>query len=103
MGYRGIINREKIAADAQKLSFLAGVFFRYGGFFKNTDGNYSVIIPNSLSTAKEYMDILNEFGCKVKKIPEEHKIIFSVSDKIANLTHLLYGLFIKTSAGIIAF
>jgi hypothetical protein len=103
IGYKGVINKEKISTQAQKRSFLAGVLFRYGGFFKNTAGNYSVIIPNSLSTAKECMDILNEFGCKVKKNPEEHKIIFSVSDKIANLTHLLYGLFIKTSAGIIAF
>jgi DNA-binding transcriptional regulator WhiA len=103
MGYRGIINREKIAADAQKLSFLAGVFFRYGGFFNYTDGNFSVIIPNSLSTAKEYMDILNEFGCKVKKIPEEHKIVFRASDKMENLMYLLHGLFVKTLAGTVVF
>jgi hypothetical protein len=101
--YRGTVNREKIATDVQKMSFLAGVLFRYKGFFRNTEGKYSVIIPCSLSTAKECIDILKEFGCKVQEIPEEHKIVFLASDKIANLTALLYDLFVKTLEGIIIF
>jgi hypothetical protein len=104
IGYRGIINRERIATDAQKMSFLAGVLFRYHGFSKDADGNYSVIIPNSLSTAKECADILKEFGCnKVKKIQGKHKIIFRASGKIANLTYLLHNLFNKIMAGTVVF
>ena len=103
IGYKGIINRERIVTDAQKMSFLAGVLFRYKGFFKGPNDNYSVIIPNSLSTAKECANILKEFGCNKVKIQKEHKIIFRASDKITNLTYLLRKLFAKTQAGIIAF
>jgi hypothetical protein len=103
IGYRGIINRERISTDAQKMSFLAGVLFRYG-FSKDADGNYSVIIPNSLSTARACADILKEFGCtKVKKNPRKHKIVFKASDKIENRTYLLRNLFNKLHAGIVAF
>jgi hypothetical protein len=103
IGYRGIINREKITTDAQKLSFLAGVLFRYKGFFENTDGRYTVRIPDSLSTAKACADFLKGFGCKVKEIPKEHKIVFRASDKMENLMYLLHGLFVKTLAGVVAF
>jgi hypothetical protein len=96
IGYRGIINSAKIATYAQKMSFLAGVFLRYEGFFKNDDGRYSVRIPNSHGTAKECVDILKEFGCtNLEEIPAEHKIVFSASGKIAETVFLVYDLYVK--------
>jgi hypothetical protein len=102
IGYRGVINSEKIATDAQKMSFLAGVFMRYCNWYnrdyneQNDNRNYSITIPNSLSTAKKCVDILKEFGCdNVKEIQTEHKIIFNASNRIKELIFLTYDLRFK--------
>jgi DNA-binding transcriptional regulator WhiA len=105
IGYRGVINKEKIGTDAQKMSFLAGVFLRYGRL-KNPDGHYSIPIPLH-STAKECVDILKEFGCdNVKEIRtkyKEEKIGFNASNKIRDLIMLVDDLFNKISGMLIVY
>jgi hypothetical protein len=97
IGYAGVINREKIVTDAQKMSFLAGVFLCYGcDQYPDDNSRYSVHISNSLSTAKECVDILKEFGCdNIKEIPTEH-IAFNASDKIRDFISLVHDLRDKT-------
>jgi DNA-binding transcriptional regulator WhiA len=104
IGYKGVIKKEKIATEAQKMSFLAGVFLRYGWILNPNDSAYSVIIPNSLSTAKECVDILKEFGCNnVIEITAKHTITFNASDKIKNLISMLQYVFDKISGVLIAY
>jgi hypothetical protein len=111
IGYAGVINMEKIAADAQKMSFLAGVFIRYG-CIKNPDGiRYTIQIRNSLSTAKECVDILKEFGCgNIKVIPAGHTtehiaghVVFDASDKIRDLIFMVHNLHDKTLNVLVAY
>ncbi|MDR1120463.1 MAG: hypothetical protein LBM08_06055 [Dysgonamonadaceae bacterium] len=103
IGYRGVINKEKIATEAQKKSFLAGVFLRYG-WIKNPDGvSYSIQIPDSFSTAKECVDILKEFGCdNVRETPTGH-IAFNASNKIRDFIFLINDLFQKISGLLIVY
>ncbi|MDR1583280.1 MAG: hypothetical protein LBS55_08500 [Prevotellaceae bacterium] len=101
IGHRGVINREKIVTDAQKMSFLAGVLIRYNCFYPNTwDGisTYSIPLPNSHSTLKESVDILKEFGCDIVKEFPTGGIGYSASDKIRNLTVLVHDLVFKMAA-----
>jgi hypothetical protein len=105
IGYAGVINRDKIAADAQKMSFLVGVFIRYG-YSKNPDNSisrYSVHIPNSLSTAKECVDILKEFACTDVKETSTGYIVFDASNKIIDLISLTQDLFNKISGITVAY
>jgi hypothetical protein len=101
IGHRGVINREKIATDAQKMSFLAGVFMRYE-CIKNPDGvSYTLQIQDSFSTAKMCVDILKEFGCenvKETRTKQSREYIgFDASNKIADLISLKQDLFNKIS------
>jgi hypothetical protein len=106
IGFRGVINKEKIVTEAQKISFLAGFFMRYGRL-KNPNDNsrYSVHVPNSFSKSKECVDILKEFGCKnVKEIQtkqSEEYLGFNASNKIRDLITLIDNLDVKTLNGII--
>jgi hypothetical protein len=95
IGYPGVIKKEKIATDAQKMSFLAGVFLRYGRG-KTKDDRDSVHIPNSLSTAKVCVDILKEFGCDNVDI-EGEEIVYKASDKIRDLISLIDDLYMRTT------
>jgi hypothetical protein len=102
VGYRGAINREKIATEAQKMSFLAGVFIRHQCFYSHSYLNpnpdpiesrrYSIPIPNSLSTLSECVDILKEFGCDiVNEIPGK-PVVFDASDKVRDFLTLVHEL-----------
>jgi hypothetical protein len=112
IGYRGVINKEKIQTEAQKMSFLAGVFIHYG-CEKNENGCYSIPIPNSLSTAKVCADILREFDCSyvdyIDKMPKwltGHQIVFSPSIKsmeIKQLTDGRHGLGRELLNGVVSF
>jgi hypothetical protein len=108
IGYGGFINREKIATEAQKMSFLAGVFLRYGGY-ESLDGSnkYSINIPHSLNTAKECIDLLKEFGCdNVEEIQTKYKeefIGYNASDKIRNLLFIIHDLYDKMAGVIVAY
>jgi hypothetical protein len=91
IGYRGFINKEKISTQAQKLSFLAGFFMRYGcsdfGYY------YDIPVPNSLSAATVCTAILKETGCEhvdyIDKTPDGHKIIFTPSPEVTMLMFLI--------------
>jgi hypothetical protein len=101
IGHRGVINKEKIVTDAQKMSFLAGVFMRYGRFRNPHDSSrYYVDVPNSFSKSKECVDILKEFGCKnVKEIQTRQSreyLDFNASNKIRDLITLIDNLDVKT-------
>jgi hypothetical protein len=105
IGYSGIINKDKITTDAQKLSFLAGFLMRYG--WENTDNSkFSINIPNSLSTTQICIDILKEFGCDniiETKNTRGHFVNLDISDKIRVFISLIQDLFNKTAGVIIAF
>jgi hypothetical protein len=105
IGYRGVINKEKITTNAQKLSFLAGVILRYGQS-RSPDGSYSIPIP-LFSTAKECVDILEEFGCdNIREVRTKYKeefIVFNASSKIADLVMVVDLLFNKISGMLIAY
>jgi hypothetical protein len=112
IGYWGVINKEKIVTDAQKMSFLSGVCMRYGWIRDPDDGSrYFIEIPdNLLGTEKEYVvDILKEFGCNnveeitTKYYPIKYTIGFNASDKIRDLIFLMQDLFNKTSGILIAY
>jgi hypothetical protein len=108
IGYSGAIHKERIATDAQKMSFLAGVFMRYGRAGNPNDSSrYSIHVPVSFSTAKACVDILKEFGCRnikeTQTIRSEY-IAFNASDKIRDLIVLIDNLDAKTLDGtVIAF
>jgi hypothetical protein len=107
IGYRGVINKEKITTNAQKMSFLGGVLLRYG-CSRWPDGSYSINIP-LFNTAKEVADILKEFDCNnVKEIQTEYNteyseefINFNASSKITDLIMLVNNLFNKIAGMLI--
>ncbi|MDR2027860.1 MAG: hypothetical protein LBQ01_09970, partial [Prevotellaceae bacterium] len=104
IGYRGVVNREKITTEAQKMSFLAGVFIRCRSFYRHdpdVEGRYAIVIPDSFSTLKVCVDILKEFGCDI--VQESPKVVFNTSDKIRNLVSLAGELYDKAASVIIAY
>ncbi|MDR2027556.1 MAG: hypothetical protein LBQ01_08370 [Prevotellaceae bacterium] len=107
IGYRGVIKEEKIATEAQKMSFLAGVLLRwhYGGWFPVIfEGSNRVVIDKRhlpSSTIKTCTDILKEFGCENFEDKVEC-FVFDVSDKIRNFISLvLYELYLKMGVSLI--
>jgi hypothetical protein len=87
--YTGIINKEKIKTESQKLSFLAGFYLRYGTalnnsskirIFRDIEGKepapntYWIRYGNSLSKAQLSMELLNEFKCGGKRIIKRNSI-----------------------------
>jgi hypothetical protein len=121
IGYRGVINTKKIQTEAQKVSFLMGVFMRYyhleqryGHFDHRPEQEipyYSISMPNSLSTAKVCADILREFGCKqvdyIDKITwwqTGHQIVYTPSDKTIKIKGLTDHLaLVELMKGIVVF
>ncbi|MDR1583279.1 MAG: hypothetical protein LBS55_08495 [Prevotellaceae bacterium] len=111
IGYGGVINREKIVTEAQKMSFLAGVFMHCpAGFFSIfEEGNRVSIWKRRLpsSTAKECIDILKEFGCENIEEQTGNKgkfyefIAFDASNKIRNFIFLVYDLFCKMAVTLV--
>jgi hypothetical protein len=99
IGYRGAVKKEKIATEAQKMSFLAGVFLRTGCYQSQDDsGRYSIHMHDSPGTLT--VDILKEFGCdNVERI--ETKIVFNASDKIRDHISFAYDLFLKAGVLIV--
>jgi hypothetical protein len=91
IGYRGLINKEKISTQAQKQSFLTGFFMRYG--CSQNNGYYNISVSNSLSAVTVCTAILKEIGCKhvdyIDKTPDGHKIIFTPSPEITKLMLLI--------------
>ncbi|MDR1340739.1 MAG: hypothetical protein LBK58_11905 [Prevotellaceae bacterium] len=105
IGYPGVIKKEKIATEAQKMSFLAGVFMRYECIAHPDDSiRHTILIRNSLSTAKECVDILKEFTCNnIRIIPTGYTtkhsaghVVFDASDKVRDLISLVHDLYKKT-------
>ncbi|MDR0603177.1 MAG: hypothetical protein LBG80_02595, partial [Bacteroidales bacterium] len=104
IAYRGVLNKEKISTQAQKLSFLAGVFMRYGCGTVNYY-NYRVIpVSNSLSLAAVCSEILKETGCEhvdyIDKIPDGHKIVFAPSSEVWELMLLIHKVNEEMNGGI---
>jgi hypothetical protein len=98
IGYRGVINSEKIKSEAQKMSFLAGVFMRYG-WIENGEEPYMTYFSGSFSAAKTVIYILKKFGCRhadyiedVDVSQERYRFVFTPSSKIRQLLRLVYKL-----------
>ncbi|MDR2027555.1 MAG: hypothetical protein LBQ01_08365 [Prevotellaceae bacterium] len=101
IGYSGVIKEEKIATDAQKMSFLAGVFIRYHCSRPLSDDDssmYSIPIPDSFNTLKMCVNILKESGCDIVKEVPAQTVVFRASDKIRNLASLAHELDDKISS-----
>jgi hypothetical protein len=100
VGYRGFIKKNKLSTKEQKMSFLTGVFMRYGcddcNCIENSDysDTYSILIRNSNSTATLCCDILKEMGCEqiayIDMLPLGRQIIFTPSVDIWNLNKIIY-------------
>jgi hypothetical protein len=105
IGYRGVINSAKIATEAQKMSFLAGVFIRYHCFYPydpDDSSKYSITIPDSFSTLKECIDILKEFDCDIVKEFPAKGVVYNASDKIRDLAVLVQDLNSKITSVCVA-
>jgi hypothetical protein len=104
IGYRGIINKDRFTTEAQKLSFLTGVFLTYG---RRRDKDYSIFIPNSLSALNLCYDLLTEFECThierdtmyygpdlkcIERFPKNQELFFTPSAKLSKLMILMYEL-----------
>ena len=101
IGYRGIINRERLTTEAQKISFLAGVLLSHGGYWQ--DENHFIKIPNSLSALDLCGDLLKEFECSyIEKNPKAHQIIFTPSVKLSKLRIFIYELYMKVIWNVMA-
>ena len=95
--YTGYLNKDMIKTSKQKLSFLAGVFFRQG---VTTDAKEFIIrIPNSVSKAKLCAEFLKEFDCKNVEykimsgyIPVGHNVTFEPSEKIRGIIKIVKSL-----------
>jgi hypothetical protein len=104
VGYRGAINREKIATEAQKMSFLAGVLIRHHSYYSHSypDSNdsrrYTIRIPDSLSALNECIDILKEFGCDIVNEIQGKAVVFDASDKVRDFITLVHELSDKTAS-----
>jgi hypothetical protein len=101
VGYRGIINKKKISTQAQKLSFLAGVFMRYGcsNTVNGFSGYHKIPVFNSLSLATVCSAILKETGCEHvvyidnidnNRTPVRQKILFTPSSEVWNLENVIH-------------
>jgi hypothetical protein len=108
IGYRGVINKAKIATDAQKMSFLAGVFLRCHfldprSINPDDSTRYTIPLRDSLSTLTACVDILKEFGCenvermktKYKRNNKDEVIVFNASDKVMKLIPFVYDLYME--------
>jgi hypothetical protein len=93
IGYRGLVNKEKISTQAQKLSFLAGFLMRYGCSKNGNTGYCDISVSGSLSAATACAAILKETGCEhaayIDKVPDGHKIIFTPSSEVKKLMLLI--------------
>lgn len=76
----GTLKPEMLKTKAQKLSFLAGTYLKFG---EVKDHKYYIRISNSLSKTKICVDLLQKLGCsKVEyhiykeRIPNGHEIVF---------------------------
>jgi hypothetical protein len=88
--YAGILKSERFQTVRQKLSFLAGAFFRDGR--QTEERGYHLSMPNSRSKAKLCVALLSEFGCTdvVHEIFRDHipvgnVICFEPSETIRKL------------------
>lgn len=76
----GTLKPQMLKTKAQKLSFLAGTYLKFG---EVKDHKYYIRIANSLSKTKICVDLLQKLGCsKVEyhiykdRIPNGHEIVF---------------------------
>jgi hypothetical protein len=103
--HNGVINREKIATRAQKLSFLAGVFIRYGcSEIKNDNGSSRFSIDNSPSTVAVCSEILKELDCEhVDILPETTQILCMLSADVLKIKRLTYNVYLEMVKDLIIF
>lgn len=81
---KGVLNPDVFKNDQQKLSFLAGVYSRFG---QDNDTAYCIRVANSMSKVQICNQLLKEFNCKpyyeiVNNIPTGHVLYFHPDKKV---------------------
>lgn len=84
--YYGSLRKDIFKSDLQKLSFLTGVYVRFG---ETNDSTFCIRIHNSMSKAKICADLLKEIGCLnveyevlTGHIPVSHIVYFTPTDEL---------------------
>lgn len=80
----GVLKQDMFKTDEQKLSFLAGVYVRYG---QDNDTSYCIRVANSVSKVQVCNTLLTEFNCKpsyqiVRNIPTGHVVYFHPTKRV---------------------
>jgi hypothetical protein len=107
ISYRGVIKRNKLSTKEQKISFLTGIFMRYGcEKIVDYSDTYSIFIRSSGSLAALCCDILKETGCEhvaYVDLPVGRQIIFTPSVEILNLKQITYRVEMELRKNMIIF
>lgn len=102
--YYGILSVDRFETDEQKLSFLTGVYVRFGvdtSFISSdlkpaNDSTFCIRIGNSVSKAKTCVALLTEMKCQVnykilQNIPRIHQVYFTPTQELKNyLKEMMY-------------
>jgi hypothetical protein len=89
----GKLRNNIFKSDEERLSFIAGVFVRYGRIHGST---YEINVGNSLSKAQVFFELLKSFKIRaryklMKYIPYTHHVYFHPDKKLqAYLGHFMY-------------
>lgn len=102
--YVGILQKDRFVTNQQKLSFIAGAFYRNGD--KTGSQECFLSIPNSASKAKICEEFLKDLGCenvsyeiKNNRIPTGHTIFFKPSQKVQSVIDEIEKIKKKAPAG----
>lgn len=87
--FQGILKQEMLVTESHKLSFLVGVYLRFG---VKHDSTYSIHISNSLCKSEICRDILSSLGCTSveyfvykDRIPNGNEVSFVPTETLRKL------------------
>lgn len=88
--YSGVLKKEKFETDKKKISFILGVYLRYGTSYTEMEGEgYRVVLFNAPAKAGVFSELLMDCGFKNVKytfkrgnIPTPHIITFDVTPEL---------------------
>lgn len=94
--YSGSIRLESFKTKKEKISYLTGVYVRYG---KSNKEKYTIRIANSVSTFPVCVELLKQLGCKnvtteiIEAIPSSYIIYFTPTKELEK--YLIDYLFLR--------
>jgi hypothetical protein len=85
--YIGVIDKDKLQTEVQKLSYIAGVLYRYGIRKESETGKntYRISNPCSAYAIKACHAFLNDLGCNYVKLVESTVIQFTPAAKLQRI------------------